>query len=84
MLKSLLKLIGSGDYRTPQELAEVLGTSAPLVEQMIAQLANSGYLTVAEMCSEGCEHCGLASACQARPGNLRLWMLTAKGMRACL
>ncbi|HOT93103.1 MAG TPA: winged helix-turn-helix transcriptional regulator [Anaerolineae bacterium] len=83
MLKALLQLIKSGDPRTPQELAEALGTSVPLIEQMIAQLTEAGYLSVAELCGDGCDHCALASACRARPGTVHFWTLTPKGVNAC-
>jgi hypothetical protein len=85
MLKALLALIRADVYRTPQELAAALDVSTPLVEQMLAQLVDGGYLAVAEVCNDGCGSCSLAQACGARPGSgLRFWTLTAKGVSACL
>jgi hypothetical protein len=84
MLKALLALIRDDVYRTPQELAAALSVPAPLVEQMLAQLVDGGYLAVPEACADGCSGCSLAQACGARPGSgLRLWTLTAKGVSAC-
>ncbi|MFN2283948.1 MAG: winged helix-turn-helix transcriptional regulator [Anaerolineae bacterium] len=84
MLKALLALIRDDAYRTPQELAEALDVPVPLVEQMLAQLVDGGYLAVPEACAEGCSGCSLAQACGARPGiGLRFWTLTAKGVSAC-
>ncbi len=83
MLKALLALIRDDAYRTPQDLAEALAVPAPLVEQMLAQLAEGGYLTASEVCTDGCSGCSLAKACSARPGGLRFWTLTAKGVSAC-
>lgn len=83
MLKALLALIGDDVYRTPQDLAEALAVPAPLIEQMLAQLVDNGYLAVLEACNDGCGSCSLAQACAARPGGLRFWTLTAKGISAC-
>jgi DNA-binding IscR family transcriptional regulator len=83
MLKALLALIRDDTYRTPQELAEALAVPAPLLEQMLAQLVDGGYLAVLESCTSGCSGCSLAQACAARPGGLRFWTLTAKGISAC-
>ncbi len=84
MLKALLALIRDDAYRTPQELAEALAVPTPLVEQMLAQLVEGGYLVVPEACAMGCSGCSLAQACAVRPGGLRFWTLTAKGISACL
>ena len=83
MLKALLALIRDGDARTPQELAAVLAVPLSLVEQMLEQLVNGGYLIVSEACNDGCSGCSLVQACSAPPGGLRLWTLTAKGVSAC-
>jgi len=84
MLKTLLALIRDDAYRTPQELAAALAVPTPLVEQMLAQLVEGGYLAVPEACADGCGGCSLAQACGARPGvGLRFWTLTAKGVSAC-
>lgn len=84
MLKALLALIRDDAYRTPHELAEALAVPAPLVEQMLTQLVDGGYLAVPEACGDGCSGCSLAQACAARPGGgLRFWTLTAKGFSAC-
>jgi hypothetical protein len=84
MLKALLALIRDDAYRTPQELAEALAVPVLLVEQMLAQLVDGGYLAVPEACTDGCSGCSLAQACAVRPGvSLRFWALTAKGVSAC-
>ncbi len=83
MLKTLLALIRDDAYRTPHELAEALDVPMPLVEQMLEQLVDNGYLAVSEACGDGCSGCSLAQVCAARPGGLRFWTLTAKGVSAC-
>jgi hypothetical protein len=87
MLKALLVLIRDDAYRTPQELAEALAVPAPLVEQMLAQLVDGGYLAVPESCADSCDGCSPAQACAVggtRPASgLRFWTLTAKGVSAC-
>ena len=83
MLKALLALIRDGDARTPQELAAVLAVPLSLVEQMLRQLVDGGYLIVSEACDDGCSGCSLAQACGVPPGGLRFWTLTAKGASAC-
>ena len=61
-----------------------LAVPTPLVEQMLTQLVDNGYLTAPEACAG----CSLVQACAAgsgaRPGGgLRFWTLTAKGGSAC-
>ena len=85
MLKALLALIRDDAYRAPPDLAEALAVSTPLVEQMLAQLVDGGYLAAPEVCDDGCSGCSLAQARAVRPGSgLRLWTLTAKGVSACV
>lgn len=84
MLRALLALIRDNAYRTPRELAKVLDISPLLVEQMLTQLADNGYLAVPEACAAGCSGCPLAQACAVRPGSLRFWTLTARGINASL
>ncbi len=84
MLKTLLALIRDDAYRTPQELAAALDVPMPLVDQMLAQLVEGGYLAVPETCADGCSGCPLAQVCATRPGGgLRFWTLTARGVSAC-
>ncbi len=84
MLKALLTLMADGTCRTSQELATALTVPLPLVEQMLAQLADNGYITASAACPEGCSGCALAQTCAVHPaGGLRFWTLTAKGISVC-
>ncbi len=80
MLKQLLTLIAEDALRTPQELADALAVPRVLVTQMVAQLADTGYLAESQTCADGCGDCSLKRACGSpRSGGLRVWSLTEKG-----
>jgi predicted ArsR family transcriptional regulator len=82
MLKQLLRELEENDrMQTLQDLADTLGVSPPLIEDMIHRLAQQGYLTEAEQCSDGCGVCPLKSACGARQQATRFWTLTTKAER---
>jgi predicted ArsR family transcriptional regulator len=81
MLQRLLALVSTGETVTPRGLAEALGVTEGLVEQMVEQLTARGYLATSRNCDGGCGGCGLADSCGTQQG-LRLWTLTAKGRRA--
>jgi len=83
MLRRLLALIA--DRRgvcSYDDLAQELGVSPPLVEQLVADLLHSGCLRMAidECVAEGCTSCPLHTSCSL-PGSVRLWQLTDKGRR---
>ena len=83
MLEELLRLVGcgrGGGIRSYEELAEGLSVSLPLVEAMLENLAQAGYLRpVQGACAEECSAC--AGGCSVA-GHGRLWALTEKGARA--
>ena len=82
MLKQLLHQLGNSDkVQTPEDLADTLGVTPLLIEDMIQRLSQQGYLTEAAQCSEGCKACPLKSGCSARQQNVRFWTLTPKAER---
>jgi len=82
MLKALLRELGNGtQVQTPEDLADTLGVTPPLVEDMIHRLAQQGYLTESAQCSDGCKGCPLKSGCGGRQQNVRFWTLTPKAER---
>jgi hypothetical protein len=83
MLVQLLQLMAAGQGSTAiPELAERLGVSAGLVEQMIEQLVHLGYLESVELgCGESaCRGCPQAGAC-ATQIRARLWIVTERGRK---
>ena len=82
MLKQLLRALAESDQlQTPKDLAESLGVTPPLVEDMMRRLTQQGYLTESAQCSDGCTACPLKSACDAREESVRFWTLTPKAER---
>lgn len=79
MLEDLLRLVAEGRVANLDELATHLEVSRDLAAQMLADLAQAGYLKVERMgCTAGCEGCPVAAECALGPG-LRLWTVTPKG-----
>jgi DNA-binding MarR family transcriptional regulator len=61
------------------ELAQALGVSPALTQQMLEVLEREGYLnSVVHGCSIPCERCPLHAACMF-PNQPRIWVLTEKG-----
>lgn len=90
MLERLLDLLATGGVHTPAQLANRLGVSEGLVEQMLAHLARVGYLrpitsTDCRASASGnvthCSHCPLASTCTIAGADGRAWALTDKAHR---
>jgi hypothetical protein len=78
MLEKLLQTLQAGGTHTLAELARGLGTSEPLVEMMIEELARKGYLApVNRGCTEQCGACPAPEPC-AVGGATRVWSLTDK------
>jgi predicted transcriptional regulator len=83
MLKQLLKTLAEADRaQTPETLAERLDVSPALIQPMLEQLAQQGYLSRAAQCAAGCPSCALQPACQARAKQMHFWTLTDKGEAA--
>ena len=93
MLYRLLERLAQGGVHTPAELANELGVSEDLLEQMLMDLARRGYLrplALGEGCNPNphppgrgrCSGCGLATAEGCALGlRGRIWTLTEKGAR---
>lgn len=77
MLEKLIQLLKEGGALRLSDLADQLGVSQPLVEQMIEHLVRAGYLKQVEGCSEGhCTGCSLKRTCKAP--SVRTWAYTGK------
>lgn len=81
MLIQLLKLLHSGDVHSPADIAQQMGIRVEMVLEMIEQLHRLGFLDTQNAgCSDGtCSHCDIRGGCQT---NARIWLLSAKGLRA--
>jgi hypothetical protein len=82
MLNALLKNLGLDRPHSVRELAHNLGVSRELVEAMLENLVQQGYLRrVDRPCSHECADCPSAASCAA-PQSGALWALTDAGRRA--
>ena len=81
MLEKLLVLIAAGGTHTVDGLARKLGLTQPLIEAMIANLEQLGYLQGApHSCGASCEGCASSGMCGAVASG-RIWSLSEKGAR---
>ena len=83
MLKRLLQLVAEGGVHSYTTLADQLGVSKGLLEQMLQDLARMGYIApLGGGCDTSqCHHCPLGGSCATHAqGNV--WVLTAKGAQA--
>jgi Mn-dependent DtxR family transcriptional regulator len=76
LMQSLLDLVSKENLATPGMLAHRLDVSPELVELMLADLEQMGYLRSVADDGSHCTGCGLQQTCQA-PGP-RLWQRTDK------
>ncbi|MCD4753645.1 MAG: hypothetical protein K8R40_11285 [Anaerolineaceae bacterium] len=79
----LLFLVADGDVHSYATIADQLGVSRDLLEQMMRGLARMECITpVGEACDTSqCHHCPLGGSC-ATDARGNVWVLTAKGTRA--
>jgi len=82
MLMRLLSLFAEVGVHSYATLAEQLGVSTGLLEQMLRDLARMGYIApVGGACDTSqCHHCPLGGSCATDTQN-NVWVLTEKGMQ---
>ncbi len=79
MLNQLLDLLRSGGTHRVSDLARELGTTPELVEMMLQDLGQMGYLKrVNGTCAETCSACPVAGLCAAGSSG-QLWALADGG-----
>jgi Mn-dependent DtxR family transcriptional regulator len=79
MLRRLLQLVARSGTACSVELARALGVSTALVESMLEQLTQRGYLRLlAPGRATACERCPARAACLYGK-QARIWALSAKG-----
>jgi predicted ArsR family transcriptional regulator len=79
MIRKLLRLAAAMGTARSSELAQALGVSPEIAQQMLDVLERAGYLnSVVHGCSIPCQRCPLHMACLFRNGP-RIWVLTEKG-----
>ena len=83
MLMHLLSLVAKDGVRVYSTLADQLGVSTGLLEQMLQDLARMGYIMLLnEACNVSqCHHCPLSGSCIPDKQD-NVWVLTAKGTQA--
>jgi hypothetical protein len=78
MLRKLLRLAAGLGTARSSELAQALGVSPGLAQQMLDVLERGSYLnSVVPGCSIPCERCPVRAACLFR-NQPRIWVLTEK------
>lgn len=75
MLESLLELLRSGGTRRLADMAGELQTTPEMVEAMLDQLTQMGYLRVIDSECSSCDGCSLAELCTSGASG-RVWALT--------
>ena len=81
MLENLLRIVSRGGVRSYDDLMGALSISQPLLEAMLEDLADLGYLrSVDDGCGDRCTACPTGKCSVAGPR--RLWSLTEKGAAA--
>jgi len=80
MLIGLLHAIKSHPLATIEELGSELSVSNNMMNEMLGELSQKGYLKSFEECSSPCDNCPVGSSCAdtIRP---KIWMLTDKGLK---
>ncbi|MBU3158360.1 transcriptional regulator [Clostridium frigoris] len=86
MLIKILKRLAQGGLYSNKLMARELGMDEGVVEQMITQLQNLGYIEKddEEKCSSGCD-CGSSkkdSCCGKTDIGVKIWNITEKGKKA--
>ena len=85
MLIKILKRLAQGGLYSNKLVAKELGIDEGMVEQMITQLQNLGYIEkdVVSECSAGC-NCGDSkkkSCCGNNDIGVKIWKITEKGKK---
>lgn len=83
MLKRLLQLVAECGVHSYTTLADQLGVSTALLEQILQDLARMGYVApLGGACDTSqCHHCPLGGSC-ATDAQGNVWVLTEKGIQA--
>lgn len=90
MLMKILKRLSQGGIYSNRSMAIELGIDESLVEQMITQLQNIGYIQKDSMdsCSKGCGGgCGCSTkskCCGSSNVEINMWKVTDKGKSVLL
>lgn len=85
MLLKILKRLAQGGLYSNKSMAKELGVDEGLVEQMISQLQQMGYIEKDDIgsCSSGCGCCSSKSSCCSDKNNIdiNIWKVTEKGKK---
>jgi predicted ArsR family transcriptional regulator len=82
MYQELLEALAENRAYTLAALSHHVGLSEPLVEQLLDELEQRGFIAqLVNKCGGGCAGCGLMETCDAlRP--IAGWQFTDKGLKA--
>jgi Uncharacterized membrane-associated protein/domain len=85
MLMKILKRLSEGGMYSNKSVARELGIDESLVEQMISQLENMGYIEKDSMSSCnggcGCSSSQKSSCCNSSSIDINMWKVTDKGKK---
>jgi len=87
MLQTLLRMLQQGRVYHYEELAQALGVSQEMLEELLRALVRLGYLrqvsgdVTGSHCSAGCKQCPVRGTC-AVGASVHIWTLTDKGRTA--
>ena len=89
MLMKVLKRLAQGDRYSNKLMAKELGIDEGMVEQLLVQLQQLGYIEKENMatCSGSCD-CGSSSkkesCCKSSSMDIKMWKITRKGKESAL
>ncbi len=82
MIKEILRIIDRDGYISKTQIAHELGTSSGMVDAIISQLLETGYLlyeSTGENCSTICAKCPFAQNCSKEI--IKIFKMSDKGKR---
>lgn len=87
LMEVLKKLSEGGKYSSSRAIAAELGTSEGMVDQVLMQLQQRGFIQKDKMDTSSacdCSSCGTnkRSSCHSSSAEIGLWIITEKGIKA--
>ncbi len=88
MIKKVLEELNKGKAKTTKELAKQCDINEPMMDGIMDQLINMGYLEKVNLGCSGCDtkmKCSCCSSCgKINENAVRMWQITKKGKQLIL